>query len=139
MLTNPIPATAHALRETGLTIGDIDLFEVSEAFAGVVRAWLDEAGADPDRGNVNGGAIALGHPIGASGTKLFATLLHELERRRAVRPADVVRTRRHRQRHDRRTAGDEGPVTTPPSRRDGVVTGRRGRPPRAATPGSHRA
>jgi acetyl-CoA C-acetyltransferase len=83
MLTGPIPATAHALRKTGLTIRDIDLFEVNEAFASVVLAWLDETGADPDRVNVNGGAIALGHPIGASGTKLFATLLHELERRDA--------------------------------------------------------
>ncbi|MET7994161.1 acetyl-CoA C-acetyltransferase [Amycolatopsis sp. NPDC005232] len=83
MLTGPIPATAHALRKTGLTIGEIDLFEVNEAFASVVLAWLDETGADPDRVNVNGGAIALGHPIGASGTKLFATLLHELERRDA--------------------------------------------------------
>ncbi|HEY2058348.1 MAG TPA: acetyl-CoA C-acetyltransferase [Amycolatopsis sp.] len=81
MLTGPIPATAHALRKTGLTIGDIDLFEVNEAFASVVLAWLDETGADPERVNVNGGGIALGHPIGASGTKLFATLLHELERR----------------------------------------------------------
>ncbi|HWD04922.1 MAG TPA: acetyl-CoA C-acetyltransferase [Amycolatopsis sp.] len=81
MLTGPIPATAHALRRTGLTIGDIDVFEVNEAFASVVLAWLDETGADPARVNVNGGAIALGHPIGASGTKLFATLLHELERR----------------------------------------------------------
>lgn len=81
MLTGPIPATAHALRRTGLTIGDIDLFEVNEAFASVVLAWLDETGADPSRVNVNGGAIALGHPIGASGTKLFATLVHELRRR----------------------------------------------------------
>ncbi|GAA1944262.1 acetyl-CoA C-acetyltransferase [Amycolatopsis minnesotensis] len=81
MLTGPIPATAHALRRTGLAIGDIDLFEVNEAFASVVLAWLDETGADPARVNVNGGGIALGHPIGATGTKLFATLLHELERR----------------------------------------------------------
>ncbi|PXY25264.1 acetyl-CoA C-acetyltransferase [Prauserella endophytica] len=80
MLTGPIPATAHALRKTGLTIDDIDLFEVNEAFASVVLAWLDETGADPDRVNVNGGAIALGHPIGATGTKLLATLLNELER-----------------------------------------------------------
>ena len=81
MLTGPIPATAHALRRTGLSIGDIDLFEVNEAFASVVLAWLDETGASADRVNVNGGAIALGHPIGASGTKLFATLIHELRRR----------------------------------------------------------
>ncbi|MDT7726839.1 MAG: acetyl-CoA C-acetyltransferase [Actinomycetota bacterium] len=81
MLTGPIPATAHALRKTGLSIDDIDLFEVNEAFACVVLAWLEETGADPGRVNVNGGGIALGHPIGATGTKLFATLLHELERR----------------------------------------------------------
>jgi acetyl-CoA C-acetyltransferase len=81
MLTGPIPATAHALRKTGLSIGDIDLFEVNEAFASVVLAWIEETGADPERVNVNGGGIALGHPIGATGTKLFATLLHELERR----------------------------------------------------------
>ncbi|WP_410671765.1 acetyl-CoA C-acetyltransferase [Amycolatopsis sp. cmx-4-68] len=81
MLTGPIPATSHALRKAGLTIDDIDLFEVNEAFASVVLAWLDETGADPGRVNVNGGGIALGHPIGATGTKLLATLLHELERR----------------------------------------------------------
>ncbi|GAA5164071.1 MULTISPECIES: acetyl-CoA C-acetyltransferase [Amycolatopsis] len=81
MLTGPIPATAQALRKTGLSVDDIDLFEVNEAFASVVLAWLEETGADPDRVNVNGGGIALGHPIGATGTKLLATLLHELERR----------------------------------------------------------
>jgi acetyl-CoA C-acetyltransferase len=81
MLTGPIPATSYALRKTGLAIEDIDLFEVNEAFASVVLAWLDETGADPERVNVNGGGIALGHPIGATGTKLLATLLHELERR----------------------------------------------------------
>ncbi|MBB4683118.1 acetyl-CoA C-acetyltransferase [Amycolatopsis jiangsuensis] len=81
MLTGPIPATAQALRKTGLTVDDIDLFEVNEAFASVALAWLDETGADPARVNVNGGGIALGHPIGATGTKLLATLLHELERR----------------------------------------------------------
>jgi acetyl-CoA C-acetyltransferase len=81
MLTGPIPATAHALRRTGLSVSDIDLFEVNEAFASVVLAWLEETGADPSRVNANGGAIALGHPIGATGTKLLTTLLHELERR----------------------------------------------------------
>ncbi|SFB45930.1 acetyl-CoA C-acetyltransferase [Amycolatopsis marina] len=80
MLTGPIPATAHALRRTGLTVDDIDVFEVNEAFASVALAWLEETGADPARVNINGGGIALGHPIGATGTKLFATLLHELER-----------------------------------------------------------
>ena len=81
MLTGPIPATRHALERTGLGIDDIDLFEVNEAFASVVLAWAKETGADPDRVNVNGGAIALGHPIGATGTRLMTTMLHELERR----------------------------------------------------------
>ncbi|MGH3434813.1 MAG: acetyl-CoA C-acetyltransferase [Thermocrispum sp.] len=81
MLTGPIPATRYALHKAGLDIADIDLFEVNEAFASVVLAWLAETGADPERVNVNGGAIALGHPIGATGTKLFATLVHELRRR----------------------------------------------------------
>ena len=80
MLTAPIPATAHALRKSGLDIGDIDLVEINEAFACVVLAWLRETGCDPDRVNVNGGAIALGHPIGATGARLMTTLLHELER-----------------------------------------------------------
>ncbi len=81
MLTGPIPATAHALERAELSVSDIDLFEVNEAFASVVLAWLAETGADPERVNVNGGGIALGHPIGATGTKLLATLLHELVRR----------------------------------------------------------
>ena len=80
MLTAPIPATAHALKRTGMTIGDIDLVEINEAFAPVVLAWLKETGADPGRVNVNGGAIALGHPLGATGVRLMTTLLHELER-----------------------------------------------------------
>ncbi len=80
MLTAPLPATAHALHGTGLAIGDIDLVEINEAFAPVVLAWLTETGADPERVNVNGGAIALGHPLGATGAKLMTTLLHELER-----------------------------------------------------------
>ncbi|MFJ8207383.1 acetyl-CoA C-acetyltransferase [Micromonospora chalcea] len=80
MLTAPIPATAHALERTGMSIDDIDLFEINEAFASVVLAWLQETGADPERVNVNGGAIALGHPLGATGTRLMTTLLHELER-----------------------------------------------------------
>ena len=80
MLTGPIPATERALARTGLTIDDIDRVEINEAFASVVLAWQRETGADLDRVNVNGGAIALGHPLGASGTKLFATLLNELER-----------------------------------------------------------
>jgi acetyl-CoA C-acetyltransferase len=80
MLTAPIRATRHALDRTGMTIADIDLFEVNEAFASVVLAWAKELKVDLDRVNVNGGAIALGHPIGATGTKLFTTLLHEMER-----------------------------------------------------------
>jgi acetyl-CoA acyltransferase len=80
MLTGPIPATAKALEKAGLTVDDIDLFEVNEAFASVVLAWFKETGADPAKTNVNGGAIALGHPLGCSGTKLLATLLNELER-----------------------------------------------------------
>ena len=80
MLKGPIPATKKILDKTGLTIDDIDLFEVNEAFASVVLAWQKETGADMSKVNVNGGAIALGHPLGASGTKLMATLLNELER-----------------------------------------------------------
>ena len=80
MLTGPIPSTAKALEKSGLSIGDIDLFEVNEAFASVVLAWQLETGADMDKVNVNGGAIALGHPLGCSGTKLLATLVNELER-----------------------------------------------------------
>ena len=80
MLTAPIPATAHALKKVGMTIDDIDRVEINEAFASVVLAWLKETGADPGRVNVNGGAIALGHPLGATGARLMTTLLHELER-----------------------------------------------------------
>ncbi|MBH0776734.1 acetyl-CoA C-acetyltransferase [Nocardia bovistercoris] len=80
LLTAPLPATARALSKTGLGVEDIDLFEVNEAFASVVLAWLQHTGADPDKTNVNGGAIALGHPLGASGARIMITLLHELER-----------------------------------------------------------
>jgi acetyl-CoA C-acetyltransferase len=80
MLTAPIPATAHALERTGLTLDDIDLVEINEAFASVVLAWAKETGADMDKVNVNGGAIALGHPLGATGARLMTTLLAELER-----------------------------------------------------------
>ena len=80
MLTAPIPATAHALEKTGMSLDDIDLVEINEAFASVVIAWARETGADPEKVNVNGGAIALGHPLGATGARLMTTLLHELER-----------------------------------------------------------
>jgi acetyl-CoA acyltransferase len=80
MLTGPIPATEKVLAKAGLDIDDIDLFELNEAFASVVAVWLKETGADWDKTNVNGGAIALGHPLGASGAKLMTTLVNELER-----------------------------------------------------------
>ena len=80
MLTGPIPATQKILARSGLSLDDIDLVEINEAFASVVLAWQKELGADLSKVNVNGGAIALGHPLGASGAKLAATLLNELER-----------------------------------------------------------
>ncbi len=80
MLTGPIPATAHALDKTGMSIDDIDLFECNEAFACVPLAWMTEHHIPHEKVNVNGGAIALGHPLGATGAKLMTTLLHELER-----------------------------------------------------------
>ena len=80
MLAAPIPATAYAFERSGMGIDDIDVVEINEAFAPVVLAWLKETGADPARVNPNGGAIALGHPLGATGAKLMTTLLHELER-----------------------------------------------------------
>jgi acetyl-CoA acyltransferase len=81
MLMGVVPATREVLRRTGLGVGDVDLFEVNEAFASVVLAWEKELEADPQRVNVHGGAIALGHPLGASGARLMTTLLHGLERR----------------------------------------------------------
>ena len=81
MLEEPIPATARALDRAGMKIDDIDLYEVNEAFASVPMAWLQAMGADPDRLNVNGGAIALGHPLGASGARLMTTLVHGLKAR----------------------------------------------------------
>ena len=81
MLEAPIPATERALKKAGMSIDDIDLFEVNEAFASVPVAFLQKLGADPERLNVNGGAIALGHPLGASGTKLMTTLLYALKAR----------------------------------------------------------
>jgi acetyl-CoA acetyltransferase len=83
MLTGPIPATRKLLARNTLSIDDIDLFEVNEAFSSVVLAWQRELSPDPDRVNVNGGAIALGHAVGATGARLIATLIAELERREA--------------------------------------------------------
>lgn len=80
MLTGPIPATEKVLKKAGLTIDDIDVFEVNEAFASVPLAWLKEIGANPEKLNPNGGAIALGHPLGASGARLMLTMMSELER-----------------------------------------------------------
>lgn len=80
MLTGPIGATKHAVERSGIAIDDIDLFECNEAFASVALAWMKETGAPHDKVNVNGGGIALGHPIGATGTRLMTTLLNELER-----------------------------------------------------------
>src|SRR4051794_23232473 len=80
MLTGPIPATRRLLERTGMTVDDIDLFEVNEAFAPVVLAWARELSPDMDRVNVNGGAMAIGHPLGSTGARLITTLLHELER-----------------------------------------------------------
>ena len=80
MLTGPIPATRKLLERSGMTMGDIDLVEVNEAFAPVVAAWQRELEPDMKRVNVNGGAMALGHPLGSTGARLVTTLLHELER-----------------------------------------------------------
>lgn len=82
MLEEPIPATRKALSRAGMTLDDIDLFEVNEAFASIPMAWTNALSVDPSRVNVNGGAIALGHPLGATGTKLLATLVHALRARR---------------------------------------------------------
>lgn len=81
MLTAPIPATRHVLKRSGLALQDIDLFEINEAFASVVLAWQKELGVDPSKVNVNGGAIALGHPLGATGARLMTSMMAELERR----------------------------------------------------------
>jgi acetyl-CoA C-acetyltransferase len=81
MLEAPLPATRRALEKAGMSIDDIDLFEINEAFASVPLAWLKTTGADPARMNVNGGAIALGHPLGSSGTKLMTTLVNALQAR----------------------------------------------------------
>jgi acetyl-CoA C-acetyltransferase len=83
MLDTPIAATRRALDKAGMTIGDIDLYEVNEAFASIPMAWMKGVDADPERLNVHGGAIALGHPLGGSGAKLMVTLLHALQDRGA--------------------------------------------------------
>ena len=83
-LDGPIEATAKVLARTGRTIADFDLFEVNEAFASVVLSWAGQHNVDLEKVNVNGGAIALGHPVGSTGTRLIATALHELERRDAA-------------------------------------------------------
>ncbi len=80
MLTAPIPATRHALKKAGLALDDIDVVELNEAFASVALAWLAETGYPHEKTNPNGGAIALGHPLGATGARLMTSLLHELER-----------------------------------------------------------
>jgi acetyl-CoA C-acetyltransferase len=80
LLDGPIDATEKILKKSGMQLSDIDLYEVNEAFAAVVLSWLQVTGADIDRLNVNGGAIALGHPVGATGSRLIVTALHELER-----------------------------------------------------------
>ena len=80
MLTGPIPATRKLLSRTGLSIDDFDLIEINEAFASVVLAWERELSPDTERVNVNGGAIALGHPVGSTGARLLTTIVHELER-----------------------------------------------------------
>ena len=103
MLTGPMPATRKALAKAGLTIDDIDLFEVNEAFAAVPMRFMKEIGVPHEKVNVNGGAIAMGHPLGATGAMLVGTLLDELERRKLqARPGHAVRRRRHGHRDDRR-------------------------------------
>ena len=101
MLTGPIPATQKLLERNGMTMDDIDLVEINEAFAPVVAAWRRELAPDMDRVNVNGGAMALGHPLGSTGARLITTLLHELERsdKEVGLVTDVLRWRaRYRER-----------------------------------------
>ena len=130
MLTAPIAATAHALHRTGLTLDDIDLVEINEAFASVVLAWQRETGADLARVNVSGGAIALGHPLGATGARLLTTLRPRPgAHRRPPRPGHHVRGRRPGQRHDRRThVVRTGRGFTPPAPQPAGPGWRRPRP-----------
>jgi acetyl-CoA acetyltransferase family protein len=81
MLTGPIPATRAVLQRSGLKLSDIDLFEINEAFASVLGAWIKEIGPDEEKVNVNGGSIAIGHPLGSTGARLMTGMIHELERR----------------------------------------------------------
>ena len=119
MLTGVIPATEKVLARAGLTLADIDLFEVNEAFAPVVLAWARDTGADLAKTNVNGGAIAIGHPLGASGARIMTTMVNALEQRGGrYALADDVRGRRHGQRHHHRTA------LIADTALDSVVTGR---------------
>ena len=104
-LDGPIAATAKVLDKAGMTMADIDIFEVNEAFASVVMSWAKVHDADMDKVNVNGGAIALGHPVGATGSRLITTILHELERtRRHLRAGVDVLRRRAGDRHHHRAA-----------------------------------
>ena len=110
MLSGPIPATERLLERNHLSIDDIDLFEINEAFAPVVLGWAKATGASLERTNVNGGAISLGHPLGATGAKLSTTLVHSLQRSNGSLRADRdLRGRRHRQRNAVResVSGDE--------------------------------
>ena len=103
MLTGPAPASRKALAKAGLTVDDIDLFEINEAFAAVALRFLKDMGISHEKVNVNGGAIAMGHPLGATGAMILGTLVDELERRgAALRAGHAVRRRRHGHRDDRR-------------------------------------
>ena len=103
MLTGPAPASRKALAKAGLEVDDIDLFEINEAFAAVAMRFMRDMGIDHEITNVNGGAIAMGHPLGATGAMILGTLIDELERRDLqARPGHAVRRRRHGHRHHRR-------------------------------------
>ena len=105
MLTGVIPATEKVLQRAGLTLADIDLFEVNEAFAPVVLAWAHDIGADLAKTNVNGGAIAIGHPLGASGARIMTTMVNALEQRGGRYGLQTMcEARRHGQRHHHRAA-----------------------------------
>ena len=91
MLEEPIPATRRVLDRAGMTMKDIDLFEVNEAFASIPLAWMKALDADPSKLNVNGGAIALGHPLGATGTKLMATLMPTMKRNHGITKSAMVK------------------------------------------------